>query len=226
MKTIHLFIVLIIAVLTAMPVTGQKRHLNAAEIDTKFSQVWNVTEVLKKNYTWKEKTEVIRKGEIVNTIIEEISFTADGKQKKKTLKNEEAALPSTFIIHQFAESSKAKTVRFLQDLSVFLKKYSLADAKTRHSFFLKASVGAPDKNGIIVVSGNNVLAKDDKVRWWMDTKSYALTKATISTTFEDTGIEFTGYYGYFRAGMNYMSKAEISVPDKDIVVRLEFYDFK
>lgn len=223
-KSFLLHSLFFLSLLLAFPISGQKHLLSSREIDDKFSQVWNTSESARKQYSWKSKTEVIRDDKVVQVLVEEISYGSDGRQFKKVISNQEAPLPSTFLIHQIAEDQKAKVVTFMSNLRVFLERYALTDDSTRHVFFSKANIGLPDAKGQLLVSGSNVYARGDKLNWWLDTRNYALTKATISTTFQGTGAEFSASYGIIN-GFNYMAQATIAVSSKNMVIKLQFYDF-
>jgi hypothetical protein len=204
--------------------TGQKSILTAREIDQKFSQVWKEGEATKKSYSWKAMTEVTRDNKVVQVLIEEISFSPAGKQIRKMISLQEAPLPSTILIRQIAEQQKAKIISFMSDLRSFLERYALADDSTRHAFFSSASITPPDARGQLLTSGSNVITKGDKLKWWIDSRSYTITYATISTIFKGVGAEFSATY-YLLPGMNYMSQAKIRVPSKNMVISLKFYDF-
>jgi anionic cell wall polymer biosynthesis LytR-Cps2A-Psr (LCP) family protein len=203
---------------------GQKRLLNSGEIDEKFSQVWKTSEASRKNYSWKERTVATRNDKLMETLIEELAYGSDGRLIRRVISDQEAPLPSTFIIHQVAEDQKAKIVSFMKDLRVFLEKYALTDDTKRHSFFSKATIREPDVNGQLVVSGTEVFASRDTLIWWINTRTYSLTKASISTTFEGASVGFTAFYDLL-SGLNYMTQARIQVPSKNMVVQLQFYDF-
>lgn len=160
----------------------------------------------------------------MQVMVEEISFDPRGRQIRKVISNQETPLPSTFLIRQIAEGQKAKIVAFMNDLSVFLEQYALDNDSLRHAFFSKASISSPDARGQLLVSGSNVLTTADKLKWWIDTRSYTITYATISTTFKGISAEFSATY-YLLPGLNYMSQAKIVVPSKDMVIKLQFYDF-
>jgi hypothetical protein len=75
-----------------------------------------------------------------------------------------------------------------------------------------------------LVSGSNVLTKGDKLKWWIDTRSYTIAYATISTNFKGISAEFSATY-YLLPDLNYMSQAKVLVPSKNMVIKLQFYDF-
>jgi hypothetical protein len=217
---------LFVLVLASIPPVniGQKRLLNAMEIDQKFSQVWKESEASRKNYSWKSRIEVTRDDKVVQVLIEEISVDPDEKQIRKVVSNHEAPLPSNFIIRQIAEDQKSKLVAFMNDLRNFLEKYALTDDNARHDFFSKATITTPDARGLLLVSGSDVLIKGDKLKWWIDTRHYTVSYATISTTYKGVNVDFSATY-YLLPGLNYMSQAQIRVPSKNISVSLKFYDF-
>ncbi len=204
--------------------SGQRNLLNANEIDQKFSQVWKQSEASEKNYSWKTRTEVTRDEKVVQVLVEEVSIGPNGKQIRKTISNQEAPLPSALFIRKIAEDQKSKIVDFMRDLRGFLERYSLTDDSTRHSFFSKANISAPDAKGQLLISGSDIFTRGDKLKWWIDTRSYTITYATISTTYKGVGAEFSATY-YLLPGMNYMAQATIRVPSKNMVITLKFYDF-
>lgn len=202
----------------------QKALLSASEIDRKFSQVWKESEASRKNYTWTSRTEVTRDEKVIQVLIEKITVDPDGRQIRKVISNKEAPLPTTFIIHKIATDQKAKIISFMTDLRAFLEKYALTDDSKRHSFFTAADISLPDAKGQLIVSGSDVFAKGDKLKWWIDTKSYTITYATILTTFRGVSADFSATYSSL-PGLNYMAVAKIKVPDKNMVIDLKFYDF-
>ena len=215
---------LLFFILCGLTVSGQKPFFNPKELEGKFAQIWKTSEATRKKYTWKASTEVIREGKIMQFLVEEISYGADGRQIHKVISNRETPLPSMFLIRQVAEDQKAKIVAFMGELRSFLEKYALDDDGVRRSFFSSANMGVPDANGQVLVSGTDVFARGDELKWWIDTKFYTITRATISTTYKGVRAEFSAKY-YFLPGLNYMVEATIRIPSKEMVINLRFYDF-
>jgi len=211
--------------LTAGKSFGQQKHLNASEIDVKFSQVLTKSEQVRKSYTWSAKTEVFRKGDLVNTLIEKYGYDNNGKEVVQVIRDDQAELPSTPLIRQIAEAAKNRMVGFMERLRDFLETYALAEDSLRHHFFDSASIGIPDKNGFLQVKGSNVITPGDELIWWINTNTYSISKVTISTDFEDDEVEFSASYTFLPSGINYINRAEIRVPGQDLVVKRSFYDF-
>jgi hypothetical protein len=207
------------------PVSGQKAKIDPKELEKQFYLSKDKSDEIVKDYSWYYRTDVIRDGKVVSIQIEACRYGPDGKLQEKIINNQEAALPSTFLIHEIAQEQKTKLVTFLNDLRVFLEKYALSDKKLGSVFFSNAIIGTPDPNDQVLVNGKDVIVKGDKLLWWLDLHIKAVTKASLVTTFEGTEIEFTATYKYIAPGLQYMNFAEIKVPSKNIIVQLQFYDY-
>jgi hypothetical protein len=204
---------------------GQQTSSFAKELDLKFYQSRKISTELDKRYSWESRTDVTKDGKVMDILIEHVNYGPDGKMQRKIINDQEAKLPSSFLIHQVAEDMKAKMINFMNNLHLFLEKYALTDEEKGTLFFLKAVIGDPDPEGQILVSGENVIIQGDRLQWWIDTHNYAITKASISTIFDGDQIEFTATYKNIPPGLNYMAFAEILVPAKSIMVQLHNYDY-
>jgi hypothetical protein len=201
-------------------VTGQQVSPDAKQLEEKFYQARKVSSDLVKKYYWESRTDVTREGKVVEILIEQVRYGPDGKQERKIINDQEAKLPSSFLIHQVAEDMKAKMISFMNNLHLFLEGYALEDQNMGTLFFSRAVIGNPDPEGQILVSGGDVLIKGDRLQWWIDSRTYSITKASIATTFDGDQIEFTATYKNIPSGVNYLAFAEILVPAKSVMVQL------
>ncbi len=206
-------------------VSGQQSKIDPKELEKQFYLSKDKSDEIVKDYSWYYRTDVIRDGKVVSIQIEACHYGPDGKLQEKIINNQEAALPSTFLIHEIAQEQKTKLVAFLNDLRVFLEKYALSDKKLGSVFFSNAIIGFPDPNDQVLVNGKDVIIKGDKLQWWLDLRNKAVTKASLLTTFEGYQVEFTATYKYINPGLQYMNFAEIKVPSKSVIVQLQFYDY-
>lgn len=203
---------------------GQTGISEAKVIEQKFAEVWNKSKATIRQYTWKARTEVRRDNELMQVMTEQVSYGSGGREIRSVISNQEAPLPSAPVIRDIAENKKSKIVAFMTGLRTFLEQYALDGDSLRTAFFSKADISGPDDKGLIQVSGADVLAGGDRLKWWIDTRSFSIAYATVATTFEDTHIEFSATY-YLLPGLNYMSQARIMVPVYDMLVTLKFYDY-
>ena len=216
---------MIVLVFFVFPVFGQQTRFEAKDLQAKFYQSRKLSDELVRSYTWESRTDVTKDGKVMDILIENIRYGSDGKLHWKIINDQEAKLPSSFLLHQIAEDMKTKMVNFMNNLRVFLEEYALTDQEKGALFFSKAMIGNPDSEGQILVSANDVIVKGDRLQWWIDSRNFSITKTSISTTFEGDQIEFTATYKYIVPGLNYMAFADIMVPAKSTVVMLHCYDY-
>jgi len=209
----------------AFPFSGQQTKIDVKELETNFYQARKISQDVIKDYSWFAKTDVEKEGKILTIRIEECHYGADGKLQEKMITNQEAKLPSAFLVHQIANEMKTKMVTFMNNLRVFLEKYSLDDRKLGSPFFSRAIIGTPDPAGQVLIAGKDVIVKGDNLRWWIDMRNKVVTKASIVTIFEENQVEFNATYKFLNTGLQYMNFAEIRVPSKSITVRLQFSDY-
>jgi hypothetical protein len=215
----------IILLLFASALYGQKSIAEAKDLEVKFYQSRKTSSELIKAYSWDSRTDVTKEGKVMDILIEQFRYGSNGELHRKIINDQEAKLPSSFLIHGIAEEMKTKMISFMDNLRIFLEEYALADQQKGSIFLSKAKIGSPDPEGQILVCGEDVIIKGDKLLWWIDAHKYTITRASISTSFEGDEIEFTATYKYILPGLNYMAFAEILVPPKNIMVQLHCYDY-
>jgi hypothetical protein len=199
-----------------MQLKGQENPFQPENLAKKFFEVKKTSSELIRQFTWNTRTDVTRKDKVVDILIEENRYEPDGKLVHKVVNDQEAKLPSSFLVHRIA---------FMNDLRLFLQEYALEDLNKAINFFSKAKIIFVESQGDIIVSSENIITKGDKMTWWMDKSNYSTTKASISTIFQGSQVEFTATYKFSSPGIHYMTFAEIIVPSKTIMVQIHSYDY-
>ena len=192
----------------------------------KFFEVRQANNQSIREFSWSTRTDVTRKDKVVDIQIEECRYGPEGKPECKIVNDQEARLPSSFLIHKIAVEEQQKMVEFMNELRVFLQQYALEGKERILDFFGRAKIIPQGSQGELIISGEDLIAKGDKMTWWVDRNSYTTTKAGISTIFQGEQVEFTATYTYVSPGIHYMTFAEIIVPSKTILVQIHSYDYK
>lgn len=205
--------------------SGQQPDPGVRVLEEKFYQARKVSAELVRDYSWDSRIDVTKDGKVMDILIEQERYGADGKLEKKVINDQEAKLPSSFLVHQIAEEMKTKMVTFMDGLHLFLEEYSLEDRSRGSEFFSKAMVKETGNGGDILVAASNVIVSGDRLQLWIDPHSYVVSKASVSTVFEGDQVEFTATYNNIPPGLNYMAFGEIIVPSKSLMVQLHSYDY-
>jgi hypothetical protein len=224
MKISTSFCIGFISLMLCYPGMSQSMTQDIRELESRFLLSRKTSNDLQVKYRWNMRTDVSKEGKVMDILIQQFSFDANGKRIQKIINDQEAKLPSSFLIHGIAEEEKTKTVNFMNGLHHYLEEYSLSEQNQLNMFFSKVRMGGPDPQGQIMLTGENVLCNGDRVNWWIDHHTFSLSKVTISTEFEGDQVEFTATYSNL-AGLNYMAFAEVIIPSKSIIVQLHSYDY-
>jgi hypothetical protein len=211
--------------LQSVRVSGQLTTPGARDLEEKFYEARKISTDLVRNYSWDSRIDVTKDGKVMDILIQQEMYGADGKLEKKVLNDQEAKLPSSFLIHQVAEEMKTKMITFMDGLHLFLESYALDDRSKASSFFSKAMIQEIQPGGDILVVANDVIVDGDRLQWWVDPHTFEIIKASVSTVFEGEKVEFTATYKNIPPGLNYMAFAEILVPSKSLMVQLHSYDY-
>lgn len=205
--------------------SAQEKQFDGKDLGSSLLQARLKSEQLRKEYSWNVRTDVTKDGKVMDIMIEDFSYGPDGKLIRKIVNDQEAKMPSSFLVHQVAEEIKGKMISFMNSLHLFLEQYKLEDPQKFSDFYNKATIGLPDTNGRVLISCNNVIVPGDRVLWWIDIRTFSVVRTSISTVFEGDQVEFSSAGKYLPPGLQYMAFAEILVPAKSIMVQLHFYDF-
>ncbi len=215
----------LICLLVVEGLWAQEAAPETRELEQKFLESRKASDELQRNYIWNSRTDITREGKVMEMLIEENIMGPDGRIIRKIINDQEAKLPSSFLIHQIAEDEKEKIIAFMKGLHAYLLEYSLPQQDKVSKFFSEAPPPVADVNGLILVSGENVVSKGDKLDWWIDHKTWSISKASIVTTFEGDQIEFNAAYNLLPCGLNYLAFAEIIIPAKKITILIHCYDY-
>ena len=177
------------------------------------------------DYSWTSRTEVMKKDEVLNILIEKMEYGPDGGLVKKTLNEQGARMPTAFLIRDIAEAEKENIEKFLYGLHDFLLKYSLKDGDRLTRFIETSGWKIGDDKKEIIFTGNNVVEQGDKLTWWVDLANYSSSKIEVSTVFEGDSITFTATFNTLKEGLNYIAYAQALIPRKELTLQVQYYDF-
>lgn len=225
MNRIILNFVMIFGLPFVQNLTAQNKE---AEIEELANQILNArknsNELLVK-YSWITRTEVLKSKEILNIMIEKNQYDQQGQLIHKVLNEQGAKMPKAFLIREIAESEKENMEKFLYGLRDFLKKYFLQETAQIERFIAAATWQVVDSTHEFVFTGRNVEEKGDQMTWMVEDNTYSTSRIDVHTTFQGDVVHFTGTFTRLRNGLNYMAYAEALIPQKNITLQLQNYDY-
>jgi hypothetical protein len=180
---------------------------------------------LMKQYSWNCRTEISENGTPKDTRIDTVTYGPDGQPQHTLLNDQSNPLPRGFFRKKMAEEEREKMEKYLKSLRTFLHQYTLPTAGAVINFISTTPLPPPGPDGLLQLSGAGVVMPGDTV----SLSVYAPTKATrrmsIMTFFQGDEVTVTATFKTLATGLNYPAYVQINVPDKNLSVLIQNYDY-
>lgn len=180
---------------------------------------------LMKQYSWNCRTEISENGTPKDTRINTVTWGPDGQPQHTVLNDQANPLPRGFFRKKVAEKEREKMEDSLKQLRTFLHQYTLPTAGAVINFISSTPIAPPGPGGLLQFSGSGVVVPGDTVSLTIDAPTRQTRRMTIMTTFQGDKANVTATFKTLTSGLNYPAYIQINVPDKDMSVLIQNYDY-
>ena len=192
----------------------------------KIAEARRANAALMHQYTWNSRVEIISEGQVKDTRIDLVSYDPNGQLQRTLLNDQSAPLPRGFLRRSIAEDKKKEMEEYLTGLHGLLELYTLPTTGKILDFISAATVGGPDANGLLTLTGQNVVQPGDNLTLWVNPFTRHVRKMQVNTSFQGSEVQLTATFATLAAsGLNYASFAEAMVPDKQLSVQVQNFDY-
>jgi len=180
---------------------------------------------LMKQFSWNCRTEVSENGSPKDTRIDTVTFGPDGQPQHTVLTDQSNPLPGGFFRKRIAEKERAQMEEFLKSLRTFLHQYTLPTAGAVINFISTAPIGAPGPDGNLQLTGAGVVVPGDTVSISVNAPTRQTRRMSIMTFFQGDEVTATITFKALASGLNYPAYIQLNVPDKNLTVLIQNYDY-
>ncbi len=180
---------------------------------------------LMKQYSWNCRTEISENGTPKDTRIDTVTWGPDGQPQHTLLNDQSNPLPGGFFRKKLAEAEREKMEKYLQDLRAFLHKYTLPTAGAVINFISTTTIAPPGPGGLLQLSGGGVVVPGDTVSLTIDAPTKQTRRMTVMTFFQGDEATVTATFKTLASGLNYPAYIQLNVPDKNLSVLIQNYDY-
>jgi hypothetical protein len=180
---------------------------------------------LLKQYSWNCRTEVSENGTPKDTRIDTVTWGPDGQPQHTLLNDQSNPLPRGFFRRRLAEKEREKMEDYLKQLRTFLHQYTLPSAGKIIDFISKTPITPPGPGGLLQLSGGSVVVPGDTVSISIDAPTRQTRRMTVMTTFQGDDVTVTATFKTLTNGLNYPAYIQVNVPDKNLTVLIQNYDY-
>jgi hypothetical protein len=195
------------------------------------AQARQANAALMHQYMWSSRVEILKSGQVKDMRMEQVNYNPNG-QLQHTVINEQGGnktylpTPIGFLRRSIANNEKEELEQFLTGLKGLLEQYTLPTAGKILDFITSAKPAGPDANGLFQLSGNNVVMPGDNLSLWVNPWTQHVRRMTVSTSFQGSAVQLDATFATLPGtGLNYVSLAEATVPDKQLSVQVQNYDY-
>ena len=166
------------------------------------------------SYQWKQKTTVIRKGNPLEPIIDELRFDASGQLQRITLVKPEEKRMGPLRARKAAEV-KDSIQQVMQVARRYASPQLLSDAirKVREGYHT------------LRVQARSVLLPFDEMTIQVNGSTYLATRIDFKTQYEGSPVSIALDYQQLAGGPSIMTRMTAQVPKENIIVNVESFDF-
>ena len=180
-----------------------------------------------KSYSWKRRTEFSKNNEAQITIIDQVRFNHQGEHEITNLSSqshvEKKKGPGSKKHNKGIEAER----KLMENALVSSWSYIELSKGEMVDFFDKASItkGEGEMSETVVVHGKNVRTHHDELTCYLDGSS--MLNRAIKFNSEVDGVAYDGEVNFNKMedGPNYPARTVINIPDKNLKIVSETFDF-
>jgi hypothetical protein len=180
---------------------------------------------LMKQFSWNCRTEISENGVPKDTRIDTVTWGPDGQPQHTILNDQSNPLPGGFLRRRIAEKEREDVENYLKGLRTFLHQYTLPTAGAVINFISSTSIPAPGPGGLLQLSGGSVVVPGDTVSLSIDAPTRQTRRMTVMTFFQGNEVTVTATFKTLTSGLNYPAYIQMNVPDKNLTVLIQNYDY-
>ena len=197
---------------------------STSDVTLAVTQARKVDAVLMRQYSWISRTEIIEQGQVKDVRIEAVTCGSTGQLHRSVV--DEGSVPSASPRPHIAEHERLKVDEYVAGLRSLLDDYTLPRAGQVQNFMNTATTSGPDADGLVGVTGRNVVMPGDTFSMWVDPRKPGHgPKVQVSTSFDGDSVVLTAMFTTLPSGLNHVAYAEVTVPGRQISLRVHNFDF-
>ncbi len=199
--------------ISLMPLFGQ---MPATSRTILLSMAMNAKRVVQ--YEWKQRVTVIRRGNPSEPMIDQVRFDSTGQMQRTTI----SAPPQKQmggIRGKMAAGVKENVKDIMQLVGSYNKPQQMMEAVK------KAQISQPAGAGTVRLQASGLIKPTDSMMMLVNSTTHLATHVDIRTDYEGGPMTIAQDYSLIPDGPNMMKSMKVSVPQKDIVINVDSYDF-
>ena len=226
MKILTVLLTGMIVIGWSQPILAQGSLASNANMAVQITEARKANALLMHQYTWNSRTELLENGEIKDNRIEMVNYGPGGQLQRSLLNDQSAPLPRGFLRRDIAEQKRQEMEQYLTGLRTLLDQYTLPTAGKALDFMNQAVTTGPDANGIVTMTGSNVVVPGDSLTISALAATKHMTRVQANTLYQGNMVELTATFNTLASGLNYVAYAEVTIPAKQMSIQVQNFNYQ
>jgi hypothetical protein len=210
------------ALLATAPLAAQ--NPDAGQMAEAYAKNAQANAQLMHQYTWQMRVSLTYKGTAEAPQLYQMNWAPDGSLQKTLISAPPEEKKERGVRKHVEESDIANLKAYIDSLVELTKKYATPSPGTMMNFY-SAAVMTPAPGGGVAATESGFLQPGDKATFTLDPTTHQAKSFTFSSTLQGDAVSGTVTYGSVSGGPNYASQTSVSVPNKQIALVLENFNY-
>jgi hypothetical protein len=201
----------------------------SGQMQQKFAQAQALNAQALRQYTWKSRTEIKKKGETKTVQLALMRYDIDGNIQKTPLSSTaQQPGPSRGLRGRIAQKKKEGFADLMEDLSNLVKSYSQVPPDQMQRFMANATItqGAGPQQGLVLIQGKDLLQPGDAMTMWVDPTTFMQRKVEIQTALDKKPVRVVSEFRDLPDGPTYQARSVVSYPSAELELIVENFDYE
>ncbi len=169
-------------------------------------------------YEWKQRVTVIRRGNPSEPIIDQVRFDSNGQMQRTTISAPQQKQMGG-IRGRIAAGVKENVKDIMELAGSYNKPQQMMEAVK------KAQISQPPGAGTVRLEARGLIKPTDSMTMLVSSTTHLATHVDIRTDYEGGPMTIAQDYSPIAGGPNMMKSMKVLVPQKDLAVNVDSYDF-
>jgi len=226
-RTLFLFITTCVLACLVMPATSLAQAPEPESLQSvseKIVQARASNLQALRDYSWNQRTEVVKDGEVMSTKLELVRYDSNGQEQRSTL-TEKKPEQKKRIAGRVQKKKMAEMQQWGEGIKSFLMQYSLPDIDSLNNFLGKASIKSSQIPGQIVLNANNVIQPGDRMSMQVRQQDKKIEETEVFTNHEGDAVYLDITHGQLPESIVYTKELTLTISTKELQLKVENFNY-
>lgn len=176
------------------------------------------------SYSWNQRTEVVKDGEVMSTKLELVRYDSNGNEQRSTL-SEQKPKQKKRIAGRIQKKKMGEMQEWGESVKSFLMQYTLPDLASLNNFLGKASLGPSQVPGQMELNALNVIQSGDRMTMYVSQEDKKVRNIEVFTNHDGDSVYLETNHGHLDAGIGYTREMRLTITAKGLELKVENFNY-